>query len=69
MEDWEGAHEEMKAEIHQLKDQIGQILEALKGLSIDKSPAIESKEGTSSYWWWIDPNQGWSHMLKKSKHV
>jgi len=23
MEDWEGAHEEMKAEIHQLKDQIG----------------------------------------------
>jgi len=49
MEDWEGAHEEMKAEIHQLKDQIGQILEALKGLSIDKSPAIESKEGTSSY--------------------
>jgi len=22
-----------------------------------------------STWWRIDPNQGWRHMLKKTKHV
>ena len=32
MEDWETAQETIKADINQLKDQVGQILEALKSL-------------------------------------
>jgi len=32
MEDWEEAHEAVKADINQLKDQVSQILEALKSL-------------------------------------
>jgi len=46
MEDWETAQETMKADISQLKDQVGQILEALK--SLKASVEASSTKGEES---------------------
>jgi len=46
MEDWETAQETIKADINQLKDQVGQILEALKSLRV--SGEASSAKGEKS---------------------
>jgi len=46
MEDWEIAQEIIKADISQLKDQVGQILEALK--SLKASGEASSAKGEKS---------------------
>ena len=35
---------------------------------MNMAPILEVEEEEES-WWRIDPNQGWRHMLKKTKHV
>ena len=46
MEDWETAQETIKVDINQLKDQVGQILEALKSLRV--SGEASSAKGEKS---------------------
>jgi len=50
MEDWREPQEAIKADINQLKDQVGQILEALAALkSIREVPVARHHEVTFSY--------------------
>jgi len=48
MEDWETVQETIKADINQLKDQVGQILEALKSLRVS-GEASSAKGEKSTY--------------------
>jgi len=47
MEDWEEAHEAVKADINELKDQVGQILEALKSLKASGEASTARVEETA----------------------
>jgi len=50
MEDWEEAHEAIKADINELKDQVGQILEVLKLLkALGKASSARVEENAHSY--------------------
>ena len=50
MEDWEEAHEDVKADINELKDQVGQILEALKLLKASgEASSARVEENAHSY--------------------
>ena len=47
MEDWETAQETIKADINQLKDQVGQILGALKSLRVSgEASSVKGEEST-----------------------
>ncbi|XP_047148672.1 uncharacterized protein LOC124820924, partial [Vigna umbellata] len=50
MEDWEDAHEVVKADISQLKDQIGQILAALESLKTAGESSSARVEGNAHYY-------------------
>jgi len=43
MEDWETTQEIVKVDISRLKDQVGQILEALKSLKASREALIQSR--------------------------
>ena len=50
MEDWEEAHEAVKADINELKDQVGQILEVLKSLKASgEASSARVEENAHSY--------------------